>query len=80
MKLTNLNPYTYLKVLAWEQGQISVECCFLTHLMFEVENSFFFMPIDGVLENSTLQKHDNMPYFSQNIFLNVKIIEKLLRY
>jgi len=26
-----------------------------------------------------LRKHDNMPYFSQNIFLNVKILKNRIR-
>jgi len=29
--------------------------------------------VNGVLENSTLQKHDNMPYFSHKLCFNVKI-------
>ena len=41
--------------------------------------NFFSMPIGGALENGTLRKHDNMPYFSQNIFLNVKIHKNSIR-
>ena len=33
----------------------------------------FLMTIYCALENSTLQKHYNLTYFSQNIFFNVKI-------
>lgn len=34
------------------------------------------IPTNGALGNAPY-KHDNMPYFSQKIFLNVKIIKKL---
>ena len=40
---------------------------------------FYFMPIlfNGALENSTLQKHDNLPYYLSLLFFNVKIEKKL---
>jgi hypothetical protein len=36
---------------------------------------FYFMRmfINGALENSTLQKYDNMPYFSHKLCFNVKM-------
>ena len=38
---------------------------------------FFVMSIslNGALENSTLQKHYNLSYFSQKLFFNVKILK-----
>jgi len=37
----------------------------------------YFIPslLNGALENSTLQKHYNLPYFSQKLFFNVKILK-----
>ena len=39
---------------------------------------FFFMLSKGALENSTLQKHDNMPHFLELLFFNVRMSEKAL--
>ena len=38
---------------------------------------FHFIPmlLNGALENSTLQKHYNLSYFSQKLFFNVKILK-----
>jgi len=57
-----------MKVFRW--------CCFQCTNNSNLKTNTFFMAIYGALENSTLQKHYNMTYFSQNIFFNVKIINR----
>ncbi len=44
---------------------------------YPTEFYFMRMFVNGVLENSTLQKHYNLTYFSQELFFNVKIIENI---
>ncbi len=69
----------------WEQGRSLVGCRPRLHRFNECPfgfvgvvgglhpTDFYFMPIKGALENSTLQKYDNLPYFSHKLFFNVKI-------
>jgi len=56
--------------------KIFIGCCSQCTNNSNLKTNTFFMPIYGALENSTLQKHYNMTCFLQNIFFNVKIINR----
>ena len=50
-----------------------------TYRSLSLSARFYFMQIlfNGALENSTLQKYYNMPYFLSLLFFNIKIAKRL---
>jgi len=49
----------------------------IIYKIFKVKFKFCFILMVAILKNIILSKYDNLPYLSQNIFFNNKIIKKL---
>jgi len=49
----------------------------IIYKIFKVKFKFCFIIMVAILKNIILSKYDNLPYLSQNIFFNNKIIKKL---